>query len=195
MTHRTLIALPCSLLTNMNKSNEFTLLLEAAGFSARAHKNQTRKDKQTPYAAHTFRVCLILRHLFGVENLTAMTAALLHDTIEDTATDFDDIEEKFGKEVAEAVSALTKDMRLQETEREAIYIERLRNANDVVRWCKLADIFDNLTDSSGLPPTSQKRTLARTKLYLDAIADNCPTHVMPAFAIVQGLWNNLSAAA
>ena len=67
-------------------------LLQAAAFAARAHRNQWRKDGQTPYVSHVFRVCLTVRQLFGVDDDDVLTAALLHDTIEDTDTDFDDIE-------------------------------------------------------------------------------------------------------
>ena len=38
-------------------------LLDAVAFAARAHKYQIRKDGQTPYVSHVFRVCLIARHL------------------------------------------------------------------------------------------------------------------------------------
>src|SRR5262245_58512747 len=91
-------------------------LLEAVSFAARAHRHQVRKDGQTPYAAHPFRVCLIVRHVFGIDDPEYLTAALLHDTIEDTTTDFDDIQERFGPRVAGSVAALTKDMRLPEAD-------------------------------------------------------------------------------
>src|SRR6476660_6714705 len=87
-------------------------LLEAASFAARAHRHQLRKDGQTPYAAHPFRVCLIVRHVFGIDDPDTLTAALLHDTIEDTTTDFDDLEKQFGVKVAGWVAALTQDKRL-----------------------------------------------------------------------------------
>src|SRR6202011_6080662 len=42
-----------------NGENEFQPLQEAVAFAARAHRNQLRKDKETPYVSHVFRVCLI----------------------------------------------------------------------------------------------------------------------------------------
>ena len=45
-------------------------LLEAISFAARAHRNQIRKDGQTPYAAHVFRVSLIVPWLFGIRDQT-----------------------------------------------------------------------------------------------------------------------------
>ena len=43
-------------------------LLEAIAFAARAHRNHFRKDQQTPYVSHVFRVGLIVRHVFGVDD-------------------------------------------------------------------------------------------------------------------------------
>ena len=47
-------------------------LLDAIAFAARAHRSQTRKDGETPYVSHVFRVCLIARHLFGVTDPDAL---------------------------------------------------------------------------------------------------------------------------
>jgi (p)ppGpp synthase/HD superfamily hydrolase len=97
-------------------------LLAAAGFAARAYRQQLRKDGETPYIAHPFRVCLIVRHVFGFADPEMLTAALLHDTVEDTTTDRDDLIERFGPKVAGWVAALSKDKRLPDEEREAAYI-------------------------------------------------------------------------
>src|SRR5438105_14216514 len=87
-------------------------LLEATSFTARAHRHQLGKDGQTPYAAHPFRVCLIVRHVFGIDDPDFLAAALLHDTIEDTTTDFDDLAAAFGPRIAGYAAALSKDGRL-----------------------------------------------------------------------------------
>src|SRR5262249_46293209 len=92
-------------------------LLEAVAFAARAHHGQFRKDRQTPYVSHVFRVCLVVRDIFGCTDPRMLIAALLHDTIEDTTTDFDDIHERYGAEIATWVAFLTKDKRLLEDER------------------------------------------------------------------------------
>src|SRR5438270_529956 len=54
-------------------------LLETASFAARAHHGQMRKDKETPYVSHVFRVCLIVRDVFGFQDPRMLIAALLHD--------------------------------------------------------------------------------------------------------------------
>src|SRR2546421_13103378 len=103
-------------------------LLDAIAFAARAHRHQLRKDGQTPYASHPFRVCLVTRHVFGIDDPQVLTAAVLHDTVEDTTTDYDDLREHFGQEVAGWVALLSKDKRQPEPEREAAYVEQLVHA-------------------------------------------------------------------
>jgi guanosine-3',5'-bis(diphosphate) 3'-pyrophosphohydrolase len=144
-------------------------LLDAIAFAARAHRHHLRKDGQTPYVSHVFRVCLIVRHVFGVDDPDVLTAAVLHDTIEDTTTDFDDIHERFGRRVAEWVALLSKDKRRADEEREREYEDQLRTACWQVKLCKLADIFDNLTDMVNARPEQRQRTLRRTRRYLEAL--------------------------
>src|SRR6202012_4417803 len=61
-------------------------LLKAASYAARKHSDQRRADGMTPYFAHVARVTVITRHLFKVADQDVLTAALLHDVIEDTNT-------------------------------------------------------------------------------------------------------------
>ncbi len=119
----------------------------AASFAARQHRHQLRKDGKTPYAAHVFRVALTVSHVFGHNDRGTIIAALLHDTIEDTTTDYEDIESRFGTVVADMVSALTKNMSLPEPEREREYDRRLAAADWRVRLVKLADTYDNFCDA------------------------------------------------
>src|SRR5713101_942876 len=103
-------------------------LLNAVAFAARAHRSQLRKDGQTPYVSHVFRACLVVRHVFGIDDTRVLTAAVLHDTIEDTTTDYDDLREQFGDDVASWVAMLSKDTRRREDEREQAYMAELARA-------------------------------------------------------------------
>jgi len=161
------------------------MVFAASAFAARAHRHQLRKDGQTPYVSHAFRVCLVVRHVFGFDDPRMLAAALLHDTIEDTATDRDDIIEQFGADVGRWVAALTKDMRLPEDQREAEYIAVLAAAEWQVKACKLADIFDNLADSTQLTPEGRKKAIGRSRKYLDAIGRDLPDAIREAFRITQ----------
>ena len=158
---------------------------EAAAFAARAHQHQKRKDGQTPYVSHVFRVCLVVRHTFGFDDPKMLAAALLHDTIEDTTTDCDDITERFGPDVARWVAALTKDMRLPHAEREAAYTKVLTESDWPVKALKLADLYDNLSDSKHLSPGGRRSTATKARFYLDAIRVGMPESLSVALQLVE----------
>jgi guanosine-3',5'-bis(diphosphate) 3'-pyrophosphohydrolase len=168
-------------------------LLDAVAFAARAHNGQLRKDGQTPYVSHVFRVCLVLRHVFGIEDRQALTAAVLHDTIEDTRTDFDDLEEQFDPQVAEWAARLSKDKRRQDAAREEEYVSQLLAGPWQVRVCKLADIFDNLLDSAGMKPQQRARTFERSRFYLDRLKQNLPAEARRPWQIVAELLDELES--
>lgn len=134
---------------------------QAVGLAARRHRGQMRRDGITPYVAHVYRVAMNVRHVFGCDDPIALAAALLHDTIEDTTSDFDEVAWVAGVEVAEVVAAMTKNMLLPEAEREADYDLRLAQADWRARLIKLADVLDNLLDSDALGPAAHQRMLDR----------------------------------
>lgn len=125
---------------------------QAATFAAWKHRHQLRKDGRTPYVAHPFRVAMAVRQIFGCEDPAALAAALLHDTIEDTCTDYDELQEIFGDEIAGIVAALTKNMALPKEEREAEYDRRLARADWRAKLIKLGDVYDNLSDMPDRSP-------------------------------------------
>jgi guanosine-3',5'-bis(diphosphate) 3'-pyrophosphohydrolase len=172
-------------------SGAFDLLLHAVAFAARAHRHQLRKDRTTPYVSHVFRVCLTVRHLFGVDDPRVLTAAVLHDTIEDTTTDLDDLIEEFGADVANWVRALSKDKRLPDAERELSYMAELAASPWEVQVCKLADMHDNLEDSAHLSAEQRPRTLARSRGYLEALRSNLKPEAREAFKIVERVLSGL----
>ena len=121
---------------------------KAAAFAARAHRNQVRKDGPgTPYFSHPARVAMTLAVRFGCDDETVLAAAFLHDVIEDTTADYDDLIEHFDKEVADIVACLSKDPRVIEPQRERQYDKQLANGPWQARLVKLADVYDNLADA------------------------------------------------
>lgn len=151
----------------MSKSEPFHLLLDAITFASHAHRHQLRKDGQTPYISHPYRVVMILRHVFGVEDERVLSAAVLHDTIEDTTTDYDDLRKRFGAEVAGWVAALSKDTRLPEERREPLFLETLAQSPDAVKLIKLADLYDNTVDSRAtLSAEKQARHVERAREFI-----------------------------
>lgn len=169
-------------------------LLEAVSFAGRAHHGQRRKDGRTPYAVHPFRVALIVRHIFGIDDSAALTAALLHDIIEDTRSDCDDLIERFGSEVAGWVATLSKDKRVPEETRERAYCAGLADAPWQVKVSKLADIFDNLLDSRALSQDQRRRAVERSQQYLTALnSPHLPEAARRAFDLVQRLLGEIEA--
>jgi (p)ppGpp synthase/HD superfamily hydrolase len=168
-------------------------LLEAVSFAGRAHQGQIRKDGRTPYAAHVFRVGLILAHVFAIKDARILTAAFLHDTVEDTTTDFDDLEEKWDAEIAGWVALLSKDKRLAYDEREENYCRALAAAPWQVQVCKLADLFDNILDMVTAPPQRQLTDLHKKRRYLDALRSDLKPEAAEAWRLVVRLYEETEA--
>jgi guanosine-3',5'-bis(diphosphate) 3'-pyrophosphohydrolase len=123
-----------------------------------------------------------------------LTAAVLHDTVEDTTTDYDDIEEKWGAEIGGWVTALSKDKRLPYEEREKTYCRVLTESSWQVQVCKLADLFDNILDTAYLPEKRQLTALRKKKRYLDALRSGLKPEAASAFETVTRLYEQTEAA-
>ncbi len=159
----------------MSRTNPY-LWQEAASFAARAHRNQIRKDGATPYIAHPTRVAMTIRHVFGCDDELAICAGLLHDTIEDTTTDYDDLLARFGREIADIVAAMTKNMAMEEHARERDYDTRLAAGDWRARLVKLADVYDNLCDSRELSAESTAKLPEKVRRAITLAAHDRAAH-------------------
>ncbi len=142
---------------------------DAAAFAANAHQHQTRNDGR-PYVSHCFRVAMTVNLIFGFDDAEVLAAALLHDTIEDCDVDYDEILELFGRNVANYVAVMTKDMRLEEPIREISYDKQLAEGPWQGRLIKLADVYDNYTDS----PKEKRATYIEKVTRILALTENDP---------------------
>ena len=133
------------------------IVTRAASMAGMAHVGQTRRDG-SPYLAHPARVAALLAWAGGDDRLIA--AGFLHDAIEDGPTDYDDVLEACGEQVADWVALMTKDMRLREDVREPAYVNQLKSGDWQARAIKLADQIDNwqdgLSDQGSLPKRLDK---------------------------------------
>jgi guanosine-3',5'-bis(diphosphate) 3'-pyrophosphohydrolase len=153
----------------MAKRNRQGLLVDADDFARRKHQHQFRRDGVTPYVEHPRAVMAILRDEFGVTDVDTLAAGLLHDTIEDTATDYDEVSERFGKRIADCVAVLTKDKRLPEAKRERAYFAQLARAPLAVRLCKIADSLHNVRDSDASHrPKAAKKARKLLRIFRSA---------------------------
>ncbi len=133
---------------------DWGLVCRAAAMAAAAHEGQARKNG-TPYIQHPARVAVLLGSAGGDESL--MAAGFLHDVIEDSPIDYDDILEACGEDVADWVALMTKDMRLREDIREPAYVKQLADGPWQARAIKLADQIDNWHDGLDDVATLEKR--------------------------------------
>src|SRR5262245_7162925 len=99
-------------------------LLKALHFAADKHCDQRRKGTNaSPYINHPIAVAQVLIAVGGIDDPVVLTAAVLHDTIEDTNTLPEELEEHFGAVVRALVEEFTMDMSLPPAERKQWQIE------------------------------------------------------------------------
>jgi (p)ppGpp synthase/HD superfamily hydrolase len=145
-------------------------LKTAEQFAREKHNGMTRKDGITPYFDHLQGVVNRLKNL-RVSDEEVLEAAWLHDTLEDTNTTFDEIDQRFGSKVAVLVLALSKDKKSPKNLREKQYVEQLKDASFDAKLIKLCDISSNLKDLKNAPWTKTKKTkeIKKKMYYLNII--------------------------
>lgn len=155
----------------MNDSRAYAQkLLKALEFAAEKHRDQRRKGVEaSPYINHPIQVAEILARRGHVDDLTTLMAAVLHDTIEDTDTTESDLEELFGREVADIVSEVTDDKTLPKSERKRLQIEHSPHLSDQAKLVKIADKICNVRDIGFRPPVDWDN--ARRREYFEWASD------------------------
>ena len=141
------------------------LLNRAYVYAMKAHGNQKRASGD-PYFSHPLEVAAILTDL-RLDDAT-ITAALLHDVIEDTDVTRGEIDEKFGTEIGDLVEGLTKIKKLDLVSKRAEQAENFRKlliaiSSDIrVLLIKLADRLHNMRTLGHKRPESRRRTSDET---------------------------------
>ncbi len=144
-----------------------------------AHEGQTRHNGE-PYIGHPVEVAHVVADLRGDQ--ASVEAALLHDTVEDTAATAAEIEERFGAEVAALVLALTKISKLKFRTREEAQAENIRRlivamGRDVrVILVKLADRVHNMSTLEHKDEAGQKRIAQETLDIYAPLANRLGIH-------------------
>jgi len=145
-------------------------LLDAQNLAKKRHSGMLKKDGITTHYEHLMGVVTRLKNL-GVTDEDVLSAAWLHDIIEDTNTSFDDIDQRFGSRVSVLVLSLSKDKRLSKGRQEEQYMKQLRESSFEAKLIKLCDISANLKDikDSKLSKTKKAKTIRKISHYLNAI--------------------------
>ncbi len=148
-----------------NPATSEALLNRAYVYAMKAHGEQKRASGD-PYFSHPLEVAAILTDL-KLDDAT-IAAALLHDTIEDTAATRTEIDQMFGPDIGALVEGLTKLKKLDLVTKEAKQAENLRKlllaiADDVrVLLVKLADRLHNMRTLAHMPPEARRRVAEET---------------------------------
>lgn len=150
-------------------------LLEAIAFAAKKHTNQRRKNVDaSPYINHPIEVAALLADDGGVTDTELLVAAILHDTVEDTKTTFEEIEEQFGAAVRDLVAEVTDDKRLEKHQRKALQIENAPHKSDRAKQLKIADKTCNVRDIDADNPAGWERTRRIAYLkWAQQVVDHC----------------------
>ncbi len=153
----------------------------AINFAIEAHEGQFRKSGE-PYVIHPILVAAIVASTTGDKTMTI--AALLHDVVEDTPYTLEDIENRFGIDVAFLVKGLTKIEELQDSNivitdsnkrliKSALSFKNMlltSTKDSRVLIIKLCDRLHNMMTLDAQPPSSQKRISEETLVVYTPIA-------------------------
>jgi guanosine-3',5'-bis(diphosphate) 3'-pyrophosphohydrolase len=148
------------------KHDALTVILKAAEFAAHKHRDQRRKGASaSPYVNHPIALANVLHDEGHVSDPRVIAAALLHDTIEDTQTSYEELRGQFGDEIADIVLEVTDTKWLGKKTRKGLQISKAAGASEGAKLVKLADKICNLRDMIAGPPEGW--SLERQREYFD----------------------------
>jgi guanosine-3',5'-bis(diphosphate) 3'-pyrophosphohydrolase len=135
------------------KMTSMAEVIKAADFAAKKHRDQRREGPdKAPYINHPIGVANILANEGGIDDPIVLQAALLHDTVEDTETSLDEIEQEFGKIVRDLVDEVTDQKDLPSKESKRLQVINAPKKSPRAKLVKLADKLYNLRDLHQSPP-------------------------------------------
>jgi (p)ppGpp synthase/HD superfamily hydrolase len=143
---------------------DIILVTTAADFAARRHIDQRRKGAaREPYINHLIEVAALLSE--GTNDAVLVAAGLLHDTLEDTATEYEELVTHFGAQIAGIVAEVTDDKSLPKAERKQRQVSGVAQKSVQARLLKIADKTSNLRAIANSPPAHWD--VARQIEYID----------------------------
>lgn len=132
--------------------------LKSAYFIAKKEHIGQRKFGIYPYIAHPLSVCNFIVQKLKIRDIDILTAALLHDTVEDGKLSFSDIQKRFGNKVTAVIKAVTRIPKTKESERQKA-IFKIKHFNKFitqgsyeVQIVGIADKFDNIKNMDLIQP-------------------------------------------
>ncbi len=171
-----------------NHRKKVEIIERAFNFAKEAHKGIRRRSGE-PYILHPIAVAKIASQEIGLGS-TSICAALLHDVVEDTEYTVEDIEQNFGKKIAQLVAGLTKISGGIFGDKASLQAENFRKllltmSEDIrVVLIKMADRLHNMRTLGSMAPNKQYKIAGET-LYIYAPL----AHRLGLFAIKTELEN------
>jgi len=160
------------------------LLVDALAFAAYKHRLQRRKDPEaSPYINHPIALAHVLTDEAGMTNARLLAAAILHDTIEDTETTYEELRERFGKTIAGVVREVSDDTTLPKAERKRLQIEHAEQLSRRARLVKLADKICNVRDVAANAPHDWPLARRRESGGAGQLVPGCREFLLPGTAI------------
>lgn len=149
------------------------LLARAMALAAERHVGQRRKGAAgEPYVNHVIEVAALVAEASDGADAAIVAAALLHDTVEDTATSHAELVAMFGDDVAALVAECTDDKALPKDERKRLQVAHAPSRSPRAKLIKLADKTSNLRSLATSPPArwESERRLAYVAWARDVVA-------------------------
>lgn len=141
-------------------------VLAAARFAAEKHAQQKRKGAMgEPYFNHLVEVAELIAASSDELDVELVMAALLHDTVEDTGVTLQELEERFGRDVASLVAEVTDDKSLPKETRKDLQVRNAHKKSERAQKLKLADKISNLRSILASPPVGW--SLERKQQYFE----------------------------
>ncbi len=158
-------------------------LLDVVKYASEKHAGQFRKGSaRIPYVNHPIAVAQLLSET-GTTDIDLLSAALLHDVVEDTGTSIEEIVSFFGIRVASIVKEVSDDMSLPHDKRKQFQVDNARNLSNEAKLIRIADKVSNLRDIMAYPidwDTDAKMAYAR---WAEEVVAGC-RGINPALDIV-----------
>jgi guanosine-3',5'-bis(diphosphate) 3'-pyrophosphohydrolase len=128
---------------------------KAIKFASAKHQFQSRKGKsKPPYINHLIDVSYILHNVGSIKDEEVLAASILHDTIEDTDTSYNELKINFNERIANMVLDLTDDKTLSAIERKRQQVITAPKIHKLSKLIKLADKISNIKDITLDPPAT-----------------------------------------
>jgi myo-inositol-1(or 4)-monophosphatase len=173
----------------------YSLLAKALRFAAEKHDGEFREGRfGLPYSTHPFEVCTLLRYTGLVTDVELLSAAALHDILEETDVCSEEIEQEFSSRISNLVKKLTRTepsihqkVGLSKSDlwllRSNLLLDDIKGMSKDAQIVKLADRLANLRQAK---VTRKDEKLQRYKRQTQEILEIIPKKVNP------GLWKAIA---